>query len=119
MNAIVNARLPRVFIDIEAEQDYWQDWYHNLPGAAAARGLAAYWPVIGAVYDVYINHPGWDSDRAQARYALCAAVQLQGLSERQASEVFSQVWGRISGERLGRAALERTAQARAARPYAA
>jgi hypothetical protein len=28
--------------------------------------------------------------------------------------VFSQVWGRISGERLGRAALERTA-----RPYAA
>jgi hypothetical protein len=28
--------------------------------------------------------------------------------------VFSQVWGRISGERLGRAALERTV-----RPYAA
>jgi hypothetical protein len=110
MNAIFNARLPRVCIDIQAEQDYWQDWFHNLPGAAAARGFAAYWPVIGAVYDIYINHPGWDSDRAQARYALCAAVQLQGLDQRQASEVFSQVWGRISGERLGRAALERLAQ---------
>ncbi len=70
--------------------------------------------MIGAVYDIYINHPGWDSDRAQARYALGMAVQLQGLSEREASEVFSQVWGRISGERLGRAALERLA-----RPYAA
>jgi hypothetical protein len=114
MNAIFNTRLPRLFIDIEVEQDYWRDWYHNLPGAAAARSFAAYWPVIGAVYDVYINHPGWDSDRAQARYALCAAVQLQGLDHRQASEVFSQVWGRISGERLGRAALERTAH-----PYAA
>lgn len=113
-NATINTRLPRVFIDIEAEQEYWQDWYQNLPGAAAARGFAAYWPVIGAVYDVYINYPGWDSDRAQARYARCAAVQLLGLSERQASEVFSQVWGRISGERLGRAALERTV-----RPYAA
>lgn len=114
MNACISTRLPRVFIDIEAEQDYWQDWYHNLPGAAAARGFAFYWPVIGAVYDIYINHPGWDSDRAQARYALSAAVQAQGLSEREASEVFSQVWGRISGERLGRAALERIAQ-----PYAA
>ncbi|SEK87877.1 hypothetical protein SAMN05428989_0990 [Pseudoxanthomonas sp. GM95] len=114
MNTFFNARLPRMFIDIEAEQDYWQEWFHNLPQAAAARSFHAYWPVIGAVYDIYINHPGWDSDRAQARYALCAAVQLQGLSDREASEVFSQVWGRISGERLGRAALESSARRHAA-----
>ncbi|MET1023483.1 MAG: hypothetical protein ABWX87_04165 [Pseudoxanthomonas sp.] len=114
MNAIVNVRLPRMFIDIQAEQDYWRDWFHNLPGAASVRGFAGYWPVIGAVYDIYINDPGWDSDRAQARYAQCAAVQLQGLDHRQASEVFSQVWGRISGQRLVRAALARVARPRAA-----
>ncbi len=37
MNASIRTRLPRVFIDIEAEKDYWQDWYHNLPRASVAR----------------------------------------------------------------------------------
>ncbi|WP_337052222.1 hypothetical protein [Pseudoxanthomonas sp. USHLN014] len=104
------SRLPRIFIDLQAEQAYWQDWYLNLPRAGDARDFAGYWPVIGAVYDIYLDAPGWDSDRAQARYARCAAVQRRGLSEREASEVFSQVWGRISGERLGRAALDRGAR---------
>lgn len=114
MHATFSTRLPRLSIDVEAERRYWQDWYQNLPGASAARDFAAYWPVIGAVYDVYLHHPGWDSDRAQARYALSLAVQARGLSRRDASEVFSQVWGRISGERLSRAALERRAHIHAA-----
>jgi hypothetical protein len=104
MNAQHDRKAPWVMIDIEVEKRYWRDRYQVMPRAGQLRSFEHYWPVLGAVYDAYINHPTYDSDLAQYTYAKSKAVQLAGLDPLQASEVFSLVWGRIAGQRLSMAA---------------
>ncbi|RXR05300.1 hypothetical protein [Pseudoxanthomonas composti] len=107
MNAQHDRQAPWVMIDIEAEKSYWRERYQLMPRAGLQRGFEHYWPVLGAVYDAYINHPTYDSDLAQYTYAKSQAVQMAGLDPRQASEVFSLVWGRIAGQRLSSMAARR------------
>lgn len=101
MNAQRSERhAPWILIDIETEKDYWRECFQSMPRASQYHSFERYWPLLSAVYDTYINHPGCDSDEAQYWYAHSIQVCSSGLSPVQASEVFSLVWGRITGQRL-------------------
>lgn len=84
-----------VMIDIDREREHWRQRYHGLPRARAMRSFARYWPVLGAVYDVYLNHPRATRSEALGLYLQRDDVASSVLTEAEASAVFDRAWSRI------------------------
>jgi hypothetical protein len=88
---------PAVMIDIDREREHWRQRYHGLPRARAMRSFARYWPVLGAAYDVYLNHPRAAREEALRLYLQRDDVMASVLTEDEAGTVFERAWSRIRG----------------------
>ena len=86
-----------VMIDIDREREHWRQRYHALPRARAMRSFARYWPLLGAAYDVYLNHPRAARAEALRLYLRRDEVATSVLTEDEAGTVFAQAWSRIGG----------------------
>ncbi|WP_037082292.1 hypothetical protein [Pseudoxanthomonas sp. J35] len=86
-----------VMIDIDREREHWRQRYHGLPRARAMRSFARYWPVLCAVYDVYLNHPRAGRGEAMRLYLGREDVASSLLTEDEAATVFERAWQRIEG----------------------
>jgi hypothetical protein len=84
-----------VMIDIDREREHWRQRYHGLPRARAMRSFARYWPVLGAAYDVYLNHPRAAREEALRLYLQRDDVMASVLTEDEAGTVFERAWSRI------------------------
>ena len=93
-------RTPRhaVVIDIDREREHWRQRYHGLPRARAMRSFARYWPVLGAAYDVYLNHPRAAREEALRLYLQRDDVLASVLTEDEAGTVFDRAWSRIGDQ---------------------
>jgi hypothetical protein len=59
------------------------------------RSFARYWPVLGAAYDVYLNHPRAAREEALRLYLARDDVMTSVLTEDEAGAVFERAWSRI------------------------
>jgi len=84
-----------VMIDIDREREHWRQRYHSLPRARAMRSFSRYWPVLCAVYDVYLNHPRAPRDDALRLYLQRDDVAASLLTAGEAGTVFERTWSRI------------------------
>lgn len=84
-----------VVIDIDREREHWRQRYHGLPRARAMRSFARYWPVLGAAYDVFLNHPRAAREEALRLYLQREDVAASVLTEEEAGTVFERAWSRI------------------------
>lgn len=84
-----------VMIDIDREREHWKQRYQGLPRARAMRSFARYWPVLCAVYDVYLIHPRAARGDALRLYLQRDDVATSLLNEQEAGAVFDRAWSRI------------------------
>ncbi|WP_374012966.1 hypothetical protein [Pseudoxanthomonas koreensis] len=84
-------------IDIDREREHWKQRYPGLPRARAMRSFVRYWPVLCAVYDVYLNHPRAGREQALELFLQRVDVAASPLTADEATEVFTRVWERIDG----------------------
>jgi hypothetical protein len=84
-----------VMIDIDREREHWRQRYQDLPRARALRSFARYWPLLCAVYDVYLIHPRAPRGDALRLYLQRGDVAASLLRENEAVAVFDRAWSRI------------------------
>ncbi|WCE03865.1 hypothetical protein [Pseudoxanthomonas sp. JBR18] len=99
-STVTTGQVPQ-WLDLDAERAHWEDKFHTLPCARVGDTFVECWPLIEAVYYLFISRPRATSQEALELYAPLAAEHDRILSEEEMREMFALIWGRLLKIRRG------------------
>jgi hypothetical protein len=91
------------WLDLRVELAHWQVQFHALPCARQGVALEECWPLIEAVYLLYVRHPRATLAEMLKAFEALAHVAAPGLDHEQVGTLFARVWSRILKQADGRA----------------